>query len=151
MLIQKTELTLNEIVGLDRVQKHLPLTEEMIKHLRQQQLIEGRKPNFHVSASIADATAAQVDYLHYRGQDNAYYQKLIADYIEEFSSATRKDIDKLLFNKLSDALTTDQKENKIGYLLTSMKSKGVIENTGSRKSPTWEMRDKSRIKKNKKE
>ncbi|MDF1930183.1 putative DNA binding domain-containing protein [Legionella pneumophila] len=126
MLIQKTELTLDEIVGLDRVQKHLPLTEEMIKHLRQQHLIEGRKPNFHVSASIADATAAQVDYLHYRGQDNAYYQKLIADYIEEFSSATRKDIDKLLFNKLSDALTTNQKENKIGYLLTSMKNKGSL-------------------------
>jgi ATP-dependent DNA helicase RecG len=149
MLIQKTELTLNEIVGLDRVQKHLPLTEEMIKHLRQQQLIEGRKPNFHVSASIADATATQVEYIHHRGQDNAYYQKLIADYIEEFSSATRKDIDKLLFNKLSDALTTGQKENKIGYLLTSMKNKGIIENVGSRKSPTWEMRDKSRIKKNK--
>ena len=149
MLIQKTDLSLDDIVSLDRVQKHLPLNDEIIKHLRQKKLIEGRKPNFHVSASIADVTATQADYIHHRGQDNTHYQKLITDYIEKFSSATRKDIEKLLFNKLSDALTTTQKVTKIGYLLTSMKNKGIIQNTGSRKSPIWELQDKSRIKRNK--
>ena len=149
MLIQKTDLSLEDIVSLDRVQKHLPLKAEIIKHLRQEKLIEGRKPNFHVSASIADVTATQADYIHHRGQDNIHYQKLITDYIEKFSFATRKDIEKLLFNKLSDALTTTQKETKIGYLLTSMKNKDIIQNIGSRKSPIWELQNKSRIKRNK--
>ena len=149
MLIQKTDLTLEDIVSLDRVQKHLPLKDEIIQHLRQEKLIEGRKPHIHVSASIANVTATQADYIHHRAQDNTHYQKLIADYIEKFSSATRKDIDKLLFSKLSDALTTPQKQNKIGYLLTSMKNKGIIQNAGSCKSPSWELQDKSRIKKNK--
>ena len=149
MLIQKTELTLEEIVALDRVQKHLPLKDDMIKYLRQEQLIEGRKPHFYVSASIADVTATQADYIHNRGQDNAHYQKLIMDYIEKFSSATRNALDILLLPKFSDALTPIQKQNKIGNLLSSMRDKGIIQNVGSRKSPVWELQDKSRIKKNK--
>ena len=149
MLIQKTDLSLEDIVSLDRVQKHLPLKAEIIKHLRQEKLIEGRKPNFHVSASIADVTATQADYIHNRGQDNAHYQKLIMDYIEKFSSATRNALDILLLPKFSNALTPIQKQNKIGNLLSSMRDKGIIQNVGSRKSPVWELQDKSRIKKNK--
>ncbi len=145
MLIQKTNLTLDDIVALDRVQKHLSLSNEAIKHLRREKLIEGRKPHFYVSASIATATATTVDYIHTRAQDNGYYQKLIIDYLEKFGSASRSKIDKLLWSKLSDALDDSQKQNKITYLITQMRSKGIIFNTGSRKSPTWALMKKSII------
>lgn len=135
MLIQKTDLTFDEIIALDRVQKHLQLPDEMIKHLRKEKLIEGRKPNFHVSAFVADATATQTDYIHTRAQDNAYYQKLIIDYLEKFHSASRKEIDKLLWTKLSDALDKTQKLKKIDNLLTHLRNKGEIMNIGSRRSP----------------
>lgn len=139
MLMQKTELTLEEIVALDRVQKHLPLKDDMIRYLRQEKLIEGRKPNFHVSAFVADAAATQVDYIHTRAQDNKYYQKLIIDYLQHFKSVTRKEIDKLLWNKLSDALDKDQKLKKIDNLLTMLRSNGKIKNIGSRRIPTWQL------------
>jgi ATP-dependent DNA helicase RecG len=111
----------------------------MIKHLRKEKLIEGRKPNFHVSAFVADAPATQTDYIHTRAQDNAYYQKLIIDYLEKFNSATRKEIDKLLWTKLSNALDKTQKLKKIDNLLTHLRNKGEIMNIGSRKSPIWQL------------
>lgn len=139
MLIQKTDLTLDEIIALDRVQKHLPLQDDIIKHLREEKLIEGRKPNFHVSAFVADATATKADYIHTRAQDNAYYQKLIVDYLKNFKSATRKEIDKLLWSKLSDALDNTQKQRKINNLLTHMHNNDMIQNIGSRKSSIWKL------------
>ncbi len=137
MLIQKTDLTLDEIIALDRVQKHLPLQKDIIKHLRAEKLIEGRKPNFHVSAFVADATSTKADYIHTRAQDNAYYQKLIIDYLKNFKSATRKEIDTLLWSKLSDALDNTQKLKKVDNLLTHLRNKGEIQNIGSRRSPKW--------------
>jgi len=63
VLIQKTDFPLDDILVLDRVQKRLPLTDEIVKRLRRDGLIEGRKPNFHVSASVAKATASKVGYI----------------------------------------------------------------------------------------
>ncbi len=138
MLIQKTDLSLDEVLALDRIQKHLFLDDEsMVKHLRRRKLIEGRKPNYYVSATIASATDAKADYIHTRGQDDEFYCKLVMDYLAEYGSATRKSINKLLWNKLSDALDDEQKETKIGNLLTNMRRAGKIENTSSRRAPQW--------------
>ena len=138
LLIQKTDLPLVDILALDRVQKKLPIPDEAAGRLRKAGLIEGRKPNFHVSALVADATASKVDYIQTRAQDDAFYAKLITDYLEKFGQADRTEINKLLINKLSDALSEKQKEDKIGNLLTNMRRSGKIVNTGSRKAPKWE-------------
>jgi len=137
LLIQKTDLPLAEIMALDRVQKRLPLTEAMIKRLRRSGLIEGRKPNLHVSASVAKMTADKADYIRTRAQDDDYYCKLITDYLSKFGKASRKEIDQLLANKLSDALDAEQKLNKIANLLTKLRRRGAIVNTGSNKKPSW--------------
>jgi ATP-dependent DNA helicase RecG len=139
LLIQKTDLALEDILALDRVQKKLPLDEGMVKHLRQAGLIEGRKPNFHVSATVAEATASKAEYIRTRAQDDAFYAKLIMDYLEKFGGASRKEIDRLLLPKLSEALTEVQKANKISYLLTKLRRDGQIVNAGSDKSPHWEI------------
>ncbi len=137
MLIQKTDLSFDEIFALDRIQKHFPLDAAMVKHLRHSRLIEGRKPNFHISASIAAVTATQADYIRTRAQDNTFYTKLIHDYLTQFGSATRQEINKLLWDKISDALNSRQKHNKIGNLVGGMRKAQVIKNTGARKSPRW--------------
>jgi len=139
VLIQKTDLPLDEILALDRVQKRLPLTDPMIKRLRRDKLIEGRKPNFHVSASVAEATASKAEYIHTRAQDDDHYSKLITDFLSKFGSASRKDIDTLLLDKLSSALNEDQKKNKIGNLLTKLRMKKVIHNAGSKGAPEWRL------------
>ena len=143
LLIQKTDLSLQEIFALDRVQKKLPLDDDMVKHLRRANLIEGHKPNLHVSASVATATATKADYIRTRGQDDEFYAKLVTDYLVRFGSASRKEIDTLLLNKLSEALTLDQKVGKINNLLTKMRRNELIVNAGaSDKASLWKIAEK---------
>uniref|UniRef100_A0A486XGG5 ATP-dependent DNA helicase RecG-related protein n=1 Tax=Rheinheimera sp. BAL341 TaxID=1708203 RepID=A0A486XGG5_9GAMM len=137
LLIQKTDLSLVDVLALDRVQKKLPIPDEAASRLRKAGLIEGRKPNLHVSAVIADATASKADYIRTRAQDDEFYAKLISDYLERFGKADRDEINTLLIDKLSDALNEEQKIKKIGNLLTKLRRSGRIFNTGSRSQPVW--------------
>jgi ATP-dependent DNA helicase RecG len=142
LLIQKTDLPLQDIFALDRVQKKLPLDDAMVKHLRRAKLIEGHKPNLHVSAAVAMATGSKADYIRTRAQDDEFYVKLITDYLVKFNQATRKEIDTLLLPKLSDALTGDQKITKINNLLTKMRRKKSIVNAGSDRASLWKIAEK---------
>lgn len=142
MLIQKTDLPLQVIFALDRIQKKLSIDDVMIRQLRREKLIEGRKPNLFVSATVAAATAKKADYIRTRAQDDVFYTKLIHDYLVKFKSATRKEIDDLLWDKLSDALTDKQKNYKIGNLITGMRIADLIVNIGSRKAPVWKLKNK---------
>jgi ATP-dependent DNA helicase RecG len=137
LLIQKTDLPLFEILALDRVQKKLPISAEMIKKLRRDGLIEGRKPNVHVSAAVAKATANKVDYIKTRAQDDDFYCKLITDYLHKFGEASRGEINDLLLNKLSEPLSPEQKRKKVSNLLSRLRSAGIISNKGSRSKPKW--------------
>jgi ATP-dependent DNA helicase RecG len=139
MLMQKTNLPLADILALDRVQKKLPLIDEMVKHLRRTGLIEGRKPNLYVSASVAKVTDGKATYIRMRGQDDDYYAKLIMDYLHQYDHATKKEIIQLLLNKLSEALTDKQKSNKINNLLTKLRLSKHIFNSGSAAAPCWEI------------
>lgn len=139
LLIQKTDLRLIDILALDRVQKKFPIPDEAAGRLRKAGLIEGRKPNFHVSALVANATASKADYIRTRAQDDEFYAKLLTDYLANFGQANRAEINKLLMGKLSDALSPAQKEDKISNLLTNLRRSGKIANTGARKTPKWEL------------
>ena len=143
LLIQKAELPLEDVVALDRVQKRLPLDDKTTRHLKRAGLIEGRRPNFHVSAAIASAANAKAAYLKTRGLDDGYYRKLITEYLEKFGHASRADIDGLLRSKLSDGLGQKQKATKIGNLLTSMRKAGIIRNAGPRGLPCWQLVDRT--------
>ncbi|MDY6822496.1 MAG: putative DNA binding domain-containing protein [Thermodesulfobacteriota bacterium] len=139
MLIRKTDLPLSDILALDRAQKKMPLDDRTIKRLRQAGLIEGRKPNLHVSAQVAKAVGKKAEYIRTRKQDDVFYEKLITDYLKKFDTATRQEIDDLLWEKLSDALGDSQKKDKISNLLTKMRRAGRIRNIASRKAPKWQL------------
>ena len=139
LLIQKTDLPLADVLALDRVQKKLPIPEDAAAHLRKAGLIEGRKPKYFVSAKVAAATASKADYIRTRAQDDEFYAKLLTDYLEKFGEASRAEVNKLLLDKLSDALDAGQKEKKIANLLTKLRRAGRITNTGSRGQPAWKL------------
>ncbi len=141
LLMQQTDLPLGDILALDRVQKKLPIPDETIRHLRRAGLIEGRKPHLHVSASVAEATDSRADYIRNRAQDDAFYIKLVTDYLERFGEASRKDINTLLLPKLSEALSPAQKTHKVSNLLTKMRAQGLLQNAGSNKVPKWVRKD----------
>lgn len=142
MLMHRTGLHLLDVLALDRVQKNLPITDDAIKHLRRNKLIEGRKPNLHVSEQVAAATSTMADYVRTRGQDDEFYAKLLVDYLRGAGEASRKDINQLLLDKLSDALTSEQKITKVAYLLTKLRRQGLIVNEGSRAAPQWRLAER---------
>ena len=139
LLIQKINLPLADVLALDRVQKKLPIPDEAATRLRKGGLIEGRKPNYFVSAVVASATASKADYIRTRAQDDEFYAKLVTDYLEKFGQADRAEINKLLLDKLSEALDAGQKEKKVANLLTKLRRAGRINNAGSRGHPIWKL------------
>lgn len=139
LLIQNTDLPLTDVLALDRVQKKLPLPEEAVARLKRLKLIEGRKPNYYVSAAVAKVTADKANYIRTRAQDDAFYAKLLTDYLEKFETATRAEIGSLLMDKLSDALDEKQKYNKISTLLTKLRRRNLIINAGSDTAPRWRL------------
>jgi ATP-dependent DNA helicase RecG len=141
LLMQRTDLPLTDILALDRVQKDLPITEEITKHLRQQGLISGRKPHLHVSPTIANATATRSGSIQVRNQDDLYYLRLVVDYLTQFGTATRADVNNLLFPILPDSLNSDEKSRKVANLLTKLRRDGHIQNDGSRTNPLWVLSD----------
>lgn len=143
VLIQNSNLPLSDILALDRIQKKLPLDNPAVRRLRRAGLVEGHRPNLHVSASVAKLTATKADYIRTRGQDDEFYGKLVTDLIAKFGGATRKEIDDLLWAKLSDALSDEQKSSKISNLLTKMRRAGTIRNTSSRKGSKWQFAEKT--------
>lgn len=134
-LAQIPDLSLEEIILLDKVVKNNELTDIEIKTLKAKKLIEGRKPNFHISSKVASATNQKEDYINLKGLDNDYIQKIITDYLERFGSAMRSDLENVLMNKLSEGLDDSQKINKIKNNLQSLRNKGIIEVKGK----IWKM------------
>ncbi|BAS67049.1 RNA-binding domain-containing protein [Bathymodiolus septemdierum thioautotrophic gill symbiont] len=131
----KNDLTLQEIVLLDKVAKRLPLLGTEIKALRRKGLIEGRKPNFHISSSIAASTGGKSTYIKLKGIDNDYCQKMILDFLKKFESGRRQDFEEMLLDKLPDALNKQQKRNKVRNNLQSLKKQKLIEPHGK----LWKM------------
>lgn len=139
ILIQETDLALEDVFALDRVQKGLPIGSQALKRLRRAKLVEGRKNQLHVSEQVASITGEKARYIRTRPQDDAHYKQLILDFIERFGSASREDVDELLLKNLSEALDEEQKRTKVGNLLTAMRRAGSIHNSGSRTQPRWEL------------
>ncbi len=134
MLIQNTALPLPDVLALDRIQKKLPVDDAATRRLRKAGMIEGRKPNLHIAARVAAVTGDKAAYIKTRRQDDDYYAKLVADFLEQYHTATREDIDALLLSKLSDGLTDQQKKNKVHNLLGKWKKQGLVANRGGRGS-----------------
>lgn len=139
LLIQRKELPLSTVVLLDRIQKCLPVTEDAVRSLRKDKLIEGRKPNYFIAASIAYTSGDKADYIKNRAFDDKHYEDLILNYLKTYNKASREDIDKLIANKLSDVLNEDQKRNKIRNLLykLSKKDNKITNIATSTRYPTW--------------
>jgi len=137
VLAQLPSLTLEEIMMLDKVQKKHQLSEAEIKRLREKQLIEGRRPNFYISAMVAKVTGQKAAYSKNKGLNKKYYHDLIRKAINDHGSLSRKDIDDLVLEKLPDIYDSKQKKVKINNLIAELSRKGEIRNAGNTHSPVW--------------
>jgi len=72
--------------------------------------------------------------------DKGYYLDLIQKAVKEHNSLERKEIDELLWSKLSEWMDDKQRKNKIGNLLSELRMKERIENTGTFTKPKWSLK-----------
>src|SRR3989339_225054 len=138
LLMKNTELDLKTIILLDKVQKGEKLIIAEFKILKKQGLLEGRYPKIFVTQKIAAITGERATYIKNRAFDKEHYKKMVIEFINKFGSASRKDVNKLIFNKLSDILDEKQKRTKISNLINEMANKDKkIKNIGSFKKSKW--------------
>ena len=137
LLMAKADLDLWDVIALDKVQKERPLRDDEFKSVKAKKLIEGRRPNIFVSAKIAAITGDRAAYIKHRAFDKEHYKKMVVAYLKKFGEASREDIDKLLTDKISDALSPEQKANRVKNLLQAMRKEGVITAIRSGQTGTW--------------
>jgi len=137
-LAQSKDLSLAEIILLDKVAKHKPLLNSEIKELKKKKRIEGRKPNFYISSTLANVTNEKANYIKQRGFKDDHYKKMILQFIEKYGKATKGDIDTLLLEILPSILDEKKKSNKVRNIIYAMsKRDNTIINQGTRKNLVW--------------
>ncbi len=126
LMERKEELSLTIVLLLDRIQKKLSVNDKEIALLKKDNLIEGRRPNYFVSAKIADATGKMEEYVRYKTFNDKYYKDLICELIRRQEYTKNSEIVMLIKDKLSDTLNSQQKMHKIKNLLQFLRREGVI-------------------------
>jgi ATP-dependent DNA helicase RecG len=137
-IAQMPNLTLEEIILLDKVAKNKILNDEEVKGLKSKKLIEGRKPNFYISSKVALVVGEKGDYIKMRGLKDEHYKKMILEYLEKYKTATKADIDSLILELLPTILDINKKKNKLRNIIYAMSNKdNIIKNIGTNRKPKW--------------
>lgn len=138
VLARNPELSLDEIILLDKVQKRKELADADVRKLKAKNLIEGRKPNYHISVSVAEKTEQKADYIKARGFKDDHYKAMIMEFIDKYGSASKEEIDKLVLDLLPKVLDDRQRSNKVRNLIYAMSKRDkTIKNSGTARYPKW--------------
>jgi len=139
LLMEQTDLSLEQVMLLDRVQKRLRIDRDQHRRLKVAGLVEGRYPNLIVAGAVAKATGEAGRHILERGFDRKYYLDLILALVREHGPISRDSVDDALLPKLPDRLSHTQKRTMVRNLLQSLRRSGRIVNRGSRKQPRWSL------------
>ena len=137
ILFEKTNLDIYKVMLLDKVQKGFEITKKQSDYLRKENLIEGRYPNIYISSDIAKITGEKKDYMYNSGLENEFYMKMIIKYLENYGSASRKEIFALLNDKLPKSLDNKNKISRVRYLLDTLKKNGKVYNDAKSGGSCW--------------
>lgn len=142
LLLENSDIDLTTAVLLDKVQKGKTISENAIKMLRKEKLIEGRKPHLYVSKQIARVTDQKVEYSKHKGLAGKKCEALLMDSLKDHKSLTKKEIVRLLWDVLPDQLDDNQKNTKIYNVLRRLRESGEIVNKTTGNKSTWSLAKK---------
>ncbi len=140
IIFKNPQLTLHDVIVLDKVQKQKTVTDIEVKHLKKEKFIEGRKPNYFLSLKIvetANNAGLKAAYIANKSFDDSHFKKMILEYIDKFGQTKRSEIDGLIIPKLSATYTDQQKKDKVTNFLSALRMENKIE---SKKYATWEIK-----------
>jgi ATP-dependent DNA helicase RecG len=122
------ELSLDDVILLDKVQKKQPVSETEIAHLRELKLVAG----------VASELQVAGNYIKITYQD---YKQMILELITQNGSATRDDIVNLIMPTLSPDESKEKRLRKITNIVAKLsKQERVIRNiSNTDKYPVWKL------------
>ena len=129
IIIKNSNLGLDDIILLDKVQKQKEISENEFKYLKKLNCIEGRRPNIYLSYDIIESTndeSLKAEYLANRSFDDSHFKEIILEYLRKFGKTKRNKIDNLIIPKLSAILSQDQKKKKVTNFLSVLGKESKI-------------------------
>ena len=140
ILHDNPDLDLNVVYLLDQVQKKKYIPPEDVQRLVDMQYLRIVGNNMFlvddINEEVFDDTRRNTSQEQKYSDDEL--KNLIVIYIQDNGKARRKDLKALLWNKLPEHLTEQQKNTKISSLLDALKDKKMIKTENSnRRSAFW--------------
>lgn len=140
LILSKNDLSLQDIILLDKIQKWKELTVEQINYLRRKKYIEWRKPNFYISLNVVEWTSLVWDYiLQQRNieEQRSKILKFIWWYNKKWISK-KEILDFVISNQILEQwLSEEQKENRVTNLIRDLKNTWKIYNEWSWTNWKW--------------
>jgi ATP-dependent DNA helicase RecG len=130
ILFEHPELSLDDVILLDKAQKKLPIRETEIERLRELQLVAGMASDLFIVDSYSINSFND-------------YKKLILNFIRIKGTATREDINNLIIPLLIEDESSDKKRKKVSNIISKLAyTDKKIENISkSVKYPLWKLCD----------
>ena len=129
-LMTNSDLSLEDAVLLDQIQKGRKPPAGELRRLRAKGLVEGRSPRLRISAQLAVAMGQEVAYLNQKGPSVEDCKKAVCDLLA-MAPQPRVEIDALLMDKLMLWIPgASERKKYIKELLADMARQGTIRNIG---------------------
>lgn len=137
-LMTNSDLSLEDAVLLDQIQKGRQPPAGPLRHLRAKGLVEGRSPKLRISAQVAVAMGQEVAYLNQRRPDGDDYKTALCKLLT-LGPQPRAKVDELLLPKLQLWIPDlRQRKEYVRTLLKEMTKEGRIQNIGGKtKAARW--------------
>lgn len=125
LLLSIPDLSLNDCLILDAVQKKKTIEKEEAVYLKKKKYVEGRYPNLFISEQTAKHTGKLPEYVKQKGLRRKQYKDYVIDLMQKNNGkATRKQINDLLLDFVPKS--SPNPSGYIGSLLNEMKTKDKI-------------------------
>ncbi len=134
LLKENKELTLEDCILLDAVQKGHRINESDAINLQNRGLVEGEYPDITISLSIARQTKQVPEYTRLKGLEKDKLKQMVIQFLQNSGSegSRREFIYKYLKDVLPSNKTEEQQLRIVGRLLVEMNEEGLIGKEGLR-------------------
>jgi len=126
LLKKHPELSLDDVIALDKIQKKIPVSETELQRLRDLKLVAGLASELQVAGN-------------YKKISYQEYKQMILNLITQNGSATRDDIVTLIMPTLSPDIPIEKRHRKISNITAKLayNDKSIKNISHSTKSSVW--------------
>ena len=131
LLKENKDLSFEDCLLLDAVQKGHQLNEVDAKNLLSRGLIEVHDDQYYISLDVARKTKQVPEYTRTKGLERDKLKQMVLQFVQNSGEdgATRETIISYLANALPERNTKEQNQRLVGNILSEMNTDGLIKNS----------------------